>query len=386
MEYWPDTLGYRVDFFTIFILLGVVQGFFLSIFFLVGNNRTHRYLGAFLFAAALIMAEIFLCYSGVIVHIPHFVDLSEPFNFFIPPTIFLMVASLVDKHPKNWHWHFLPFGLYFLYHFNFFLQDEVFKLNAFRNAYHDYLPELPHKQPFHADPWWIKEYVNELGVLQSLLYAFPIYQLLANFLKQQKNVWVTIFSPVYRWLFAFLFLKIMATTLWFFKVILEVGDAWDNIGAAFDAFTIYALHFFTLKDGLLQKEHRPQKKYQKSTLSSAQREGILQKLITEMEVNQPHLDTKLTLKKIAEKINVSPHHLSQTLNERLNQTYYEWIAEYRVQAAKDLLLSQKYNHYKLAEIGKLAGFSSRSVFYKAFKKLEGCSPSEFKNRIESTDL
>jgi len=34
MEYWPDTLGYRVDFFTIFILLGMVQSFFLAIFFL----------------------------------------------------------------------------------------------------------------------------------------------------------------------------------------------------------------------------------------------------------------------------------------------------------------------------------------------------------------
>ena len=378
MEYWPDTLGYRVDFFTIFILLGTVQGFFLALFFLFGKNLTYRYLGALLFAAALIMAEIFLCYSGVIVHIPHFVDLSEPFNFFVPPTIYLMVATLVDKNPKRWYWHFLPFGLYFLYHFNFFLQSEVFKLNAFRNAYHDYLPELPNKQLFHADPWCIKEYVNELAVWQSLLYVLPIYQLLAEFLKQQKDYWRTILAPTYRWLFAFLFLKVLATVLWLSKVLLDVGDAWDNIGAAFDTFTIYALNFFILKDGLLQKGNRPEKKYQKSTLSPSQMKGILQKLRTEMEVNQPYLNPKLTLKSLAENIKVSPHHLSQVLNEQLNKTYYEWIAEYRVAAAKDLLIAPAYQHYKLAEIGTLAGFNSRSVFYKAFKKLEGCSPSEFK--------
>lgn len=380
MEYWPDTLGYRVDFFTIFILLGTVQGFFLAIFFLFGKNLTYRYLGALLFAAALIMAEIFLCYSGVIVHIPHFVDLSEPFNFFVPPTIYLMVAALVDKQPKHWYWHFLPFGFYFLYHFNFFLQGEVFKLNAFRNAYHDYLPELPNKQLFHADPWYIKEYVNELAVLQSLLYALPIYQLLAHFLKQQKDFWGTILAPTYRWLFAFLSLKVLATLLWLSKVLLNVGDSWDNIGAAFDTFTIYVLNFFILKDGLLQKENRPEKKYQKSTLSASQMKGILQKLTTEMEVNQPYLSPKLTLKILADNIKVSPHHLSQVLNEQLNKTYYEWIAEYRVAAAKDLLGSPKYQHYKLAEIGTLAGFNSRSVFYKAFKKLEGCSPSEFRDR------
>ena len=100
-----------------------------------------------------------------------------------------------------------------------------------------------------------------------------------------------------------------------------------------------------------------------------------------MKINQPYLNPELTLKSLAEQIKVSPHHLSQVLNERLKKTYYEWIAEYRVQAAKKLLQSPAYEHYKLSEIGKLAGFNSRSVFYKAFKKLEGCSPSEFKNKI-----
>jgi len=46
------------------------------------------------------------------------------------------------------------------------------------------------------------------------------------------------------------------------------------------------------------------------------------------------------------------------------------------------LESKDYEHYKLAEIGKLAGFNSRSVFYKAFKKIEGCSPSEFKIKLK----
>ena len=178
------------------------------------------------------------------------------------------------------------------------------------------------------------------------------------------------------------FLKLLATTLWLFKVLFDVGDAWDNIGAAFDTFTIYALNFFILKDGLLQKENRPEKKYQKSALSQTQMESILRKLTTEMQEQQPYLNPKLTLKTLAERIKVSPHHLSQILNEQLHKTYYEWIAEYRVSAAKELLTSQKYTHYKLEEIGKLAGFNSRSVFYKAFKKLEGVAPSKFRENLK----
>ena len=112
-------------FFTIFILLGVVQGLFLSTFFLFGNaakKLANQYLGWILLGMSLVILEIFLCYSGTIVHIPHFVDLTEPINFLIAPLIYLMVAALANKHPKNWYWHLVPFILYFLYSFYFIFQ------------------------------------------------------------------------------------------------------------------------------------------------------------------------------------------------------------------------------------------------------------------------
>ena len=93
------------------------------------------------------------------------------------------------------------------------------------------------------------------------------------------------------------------------------------------------------------------------------------------------MDTTLSLKILAEKISVSPHHLSQVLNSKLEKTYYEWIATYRVEAVKSLLESKDHHHYKLEEIGRLLGFNSRSAFYKAFKKLENCTPAEFRAKV-----
>ena len=146
MENWPATLGYRIDFFTIFTLLGVVQGLFLSFFFLIGSGgriRRNRYLGVILLGMSMVILEIFLCYSGYIVHFPHLVDYSEPINFLITPLIYLMVANLAGKHPSRWYWHLLPFVGYLLYHFCFLFQSETFKLNAFRHSYH------PHLRFFH---------------------------------------------------------------------------------------------------------------------------------------------------------------------------------------------------------------------------------------------
>ena len=384
MEYWPDTLGYRIDFFTIFSLLGVAQGFFLVLFFLGGKNSTNlvnRYIGLVLLVISLVVFEIFLCYSGAIIHFPHYVDFSEPFNFLFAPFIYLAITGLVDKHPKNWYWHLLPFVIYSLNHLFFLGQSETFKLNAFRHSYHPDLPELPNKQFFTEDLLGIKQYVNELSIMQMIFYVYPAYQYLSDFFKTKNypHFWTVLRIKEYRWFFVFLYLQILSYGLWIFKVLFIFRDSWDNISAALQTLTIYAVNFFVIKDAIFQQSKSGDKKYQKSALSKTQGKAILQKLVQEMRNNQPYLNPKLTLKMLAEQINISPHHLSQVLNEQLNKTYYEWIAEYRVSAAKDLLVSPKYQHYKLVEIGTLAGFNSRSVFYKAFKKLEGCSPSAFKN-------
>lgn len=387
MEYWPDTLGYRIDFFTIFSLLGVAQGFFLVFFFLFGQpakSLVNRYIGLAILGISLVVLEIFLCYSGAIVHIPHYVDFSEPFNFLLAPFIYLAITSLVNKHPKNWYWHLLPFVIYFGNHLFFLFQSEAFKLNAFRYAYHPDLPELPNKQFFTDDLLGIKMYVNQLSILQTFFYFFPAFQHLKSFFKTNNylHLWTVLGVEKYRWFFVFLYLQLGSYGLWIFKVLFVFRDSWDNVSAALQTLTIYAVNFFVMKDAIFQRQKSVDKKYQKSALSKAQGKAMLQKLAEEMTNNQPYLNPKLTLKSLAERINISPHNLSQVLNEQLNKTYYEWIAEYRVAAAKDLMIAQKYAHYKLEEIGTLAGFNSRSVFYKAFKKIEGVAPSKFRDNLK----
>ena len=89
--------------------------------------------------------------------------------------MYLAIAALVGKHPKNWYWHFIPFVIYFLNHSFFLFQSENFKLNAFRWSYHPELPELPNEQHFTDDFLGINKYVNELALLQGFIYLVPIF-------------------------------------------------------------------------------------------------------------------------------------------------------------------------------------------------------------------
>ncbi|MFK7936131.1 MAG: helix-turn-helix domain-containing protein [Saprospiraceae bacterium] len=382
----PADFVYRIDFYAAFSLLGVVQGLFLAVFFLGSKANQlprNRYLGGLLLILALVTLEIFLCYSGLIVHILHFVDATEPLNFAVAPLVYFFTIALINQRPQRWYLHFLPFALYFGYSLFFFLQSSAFKYNAFRHAYHPDWAKLSNIQLFHADPLGIKDFVNELSIIHFLCYLPLIILALRQFFQQQKRKhwWVIFQSKKYGWQIGLLCLIGISYGLWLYKVLFIFRDLGDNIGAALNTFIIYYVNFFVIKNGILTAPTAPTPKYEKSTLTAAFKQRILVKLESEMNEQQRYLDPQLSLQALAEYINATPHHVSQVLNEQLQTTYYEWLASYRVAAAKKLLQSTDYQHFKLEEIGKKAGFNSRSAFYKAFKKVEEETPAAYRKQF-----
>ena len=83
----------------------------------------------------------------------------------------------------------------------------------------------------------------------------------------------------------------------------------------------------------------------------------------------------LKLKDLANALSVSPHHLSQLLNENLNQSFTDFVNGYRVQAAGKMLRS--IHPFTIEAIGTKVGFRSKSTFYAAFKKYHGMTPAQF---------
>jgi len=55
--------------------------------------------------------------------------------------------------------------------------------------------------------------------------------------------------------------------------------------------------------------------------------------------------------------------------------------QYRVEAAKELLLKPDLEHYSITSIGYQAGFNSKSTFYTAFKKFTNTTPGKFRKTL-----
>lgn len=128
--------------------------------------------------------------------------------------------------------------------------------------------------------------------------------------------------------------------------------------------------------GLLNTQQLdPPKKYQRSALNSEQASRIAEKINTAMQEQHLYLDPNLTLHKLAAHLSISPNYLSQTLNETLGVNFFDYVNQWRIEAAKPKIIANKDT---VLDIALEVGFNARSSFYKAFKQVTGQTPSEYR--------
>lgn len=87
-----------------------------------------------------------------------------------------------------------------------------------------------------------------------------------------------------------------------------------------------------------------------------------------------HYTEKLTLSDIADHLRISSGHLSTTFSRYMNLTISDYIAQVKIEHAKELIDSGQYLIYEIA--GQL-GFDNAYYFSKVFKKVTGMSPRDY---------
>lgn len=92
---------------------------------------------------------------------------------------------------------------------------------------------------------------------------------------------------------------------------------------------------------------------------------------------KPYLNPDLSLRLLAEQIDIHPNQLSWLLNESIGQNFNEFINHYRVDAFKLLSNDPKNSHITLMGLAYDSGFNSKTVFNTYFKKETGLTPKQF---------
>ncbi len=106
---------------------------------------------------------------------------------------------------------------------------------------------------------------------------------------------------------------------------------------------------------------------------------LLKELQEYIQKEKSYLHATLTLKDIANALNVPPRTLSQMINDNLQTNFSNYINTLRVEEAAARLKSSSDKKETVAEIMYTCGFNTKSAFFTAFKKRFNMTPKQYKD-------
>ena len=124
---------------------------------------------------------------------------------------------------------------------------------------------------------------------------------------------------------------------------------------------------------------------QKMSLSPEKAREIMDRVTGVMEEQRPYLDPDLTLPVLANMAGVSRNLLSQAINERTGQNFYDFVNFYRVETAKEYLKDPEKREMNVLHIAFDAGFNAKATFNAVFKKNTGLTPSQYRKNFEAAE-
>lgn len=111
-----------------------------------------------------------------------------------------------------------------------------------------------------------------------------------------------------------------------------------------------------------------------SLLSKNEIENYLEQLDELMKGDEIYIDPSISLRHLAEKLELHPNKLSWLLNEQIGKNFNEYINAFRLLTFKEKALNPNNSHLTLLGLAYESGFNSKTVFNTFFKKMENMTP------------
>ncbi|MDD2648782.1 MAG: response regulator [Eubacteriales bacterium] len=124
----------------------------------------------------------------------------------------------------------------------------------------------------------------------------------------------------------------------------------------------------TLSESLLQETDSAQ---------DSRADSIMRRIKSYINENLSDSDA-LSLVRIADMAYFNPTYLSRLFRQTTGETISDYISAARVHRANEMLRSQK---HRIGEIGIAVGFSSSANFTRFYRKMMGCTPQEYRDRL-----
>ena len=389
--------------------MSAVQGFFLAgVLVAHATNRTaNRLLAALVVAFTIHLVGSVYYATDSVARFPHFFGVSYPMPWLYGPLLYLYAVTASDRsrrlHSRD-ALHFLPLVLVLLITLPIYMMSGAEKVAVFGEIVRNN-PPMPVKI---VEP---TKFVSGIG------YSIATIMFLARHRARVKASYSSLDRVNLRWL---LWLAGTAAAIWVMATFFNGAELvrrpfpnhGDDVVTLAIALVIYGIGYMGLRQPEIFRyelvdERTPtpppatpptassqpapvelpptsprlvpnEPRYQRSGLSQLEAASLRKALLALMDKEHPYRDPDLTLSDLSDRLDTTPHKLSEVLNTDLKQTFYDFVNAYRVTEVCHRIDRGDLQHRNVLTIALDAGFASKSTFNQVFKKQTGHTPSTYR--------
>jgi len=372
----------KYGFLNITAFIGIFVTLFLALFLL--TVKTKHKLGNQLFAFFLIANALDTCKyltKNISESLINFEAFRWSFVFLVPAVFYLYIKSICfsDFKLKPKHLlHAIPFVLY-----NLFLMPDLYLGDAEQKMYFlhhmnkmwqvdffDVLFEALFQIYFIASflllrrskTIYFENYTDpNLSLIKALYLITIVYYLLHILVLVRRGVSYTIGNGEIRdWIIILDAFTFLLSTTWYLLIALNNPD------------------FFRGVNSQLKPIIDVVPKQKSSPIIDDEKNKQIESLKDFMIAKEPYLDSSLTIQDLAEQLKMPVKDLSALINLYMNKHFFDFINEYRIEKAKEILKDPLQKELTILEILYQVGFNSKSSFSTSFKKYTGTTPTDFR--------
>ena len=390
------------DWIQLAVALGAVQGLLLAGVLVAhrSNRVANRVLAALMFAFSVSLASVVYYTSGLTRAYPHLFGISYPLPWVFGPLVYLYTLAASDR---DWRFrarhalHFAPAIAVVIVTLPIYMMSGAEKMALFDRLQAGDVPTvLVVLEPF--------KYVSGLS------YSVATVVHLRRHRQRVRNSYSNTERVNLRWLLS---LAGAAAAIWVLATVTEAAGLGSDRPSGVDldalavALLVYAIGYMGLRQPEIfrydapppaaaaesaptepapageveQPSVRADQRQPRTGLGEGEAARLKAELLALMAREHPHRDPELTLARLAELLNSTPHKVSELLNAELGQTFYDFVNGYRVDEVRRRLGEEKSQHLSVLTLAMDAGFASKSTFNDVFKKRTGRTPSTYRKAL-----
>ena len=374
-----------MDFLTILIYAGAIQGTFLGCIFWFhdrGNRQANRLLALIItaFTCYLLIPEMTRNYYR---EWPHLIGITYPIVFILGPLTLLYIKSLIgsELHNEKNLLHFGPAILCLALLVPFFLESGTDKIIFYDSIRQAGLPLI------WSSLWGF-------ACVHTSIYSYWAAKKLEFYNEYLKKRFSNIDKINLSWLQKLVYGLSALWGLYLIFFLLSMASistdpygVADYIFSLAIVFLVYGIGFMTFRSPeiISYKPSMQNSSYAKSGLDTAKADEYVKEFRDFMDAEKPYKQSDLTLRELADMMDIPPKHLSEILNKQMDSSFYEFVNLYRAREAASMIRSLDDEHVTILEVMYESGFNSKSTFNNYFKRVTGQTPTRYRKKISSQD-